>query len=96
MPLENKIKQRLISRIRKEWHWSKEKKECLKKAEYNESYKCALCQSYFEKKQVQVDHIIPVVDPDKGFQGFDIYLRRMFCKVGNLRCLCKPCHKDRA
>jgi 5-methylcytosine-specific restriction endonuclease McrA len=92
--IDSKLKQRLISRIRREWHWSKQKKDALKAAECDEGYTCALCDGLFPKKQVQVDHINPVVDPDVGFQGFDVYLERMFCPAENLRILCKECHVE--
>lgn len=44
------------------------------------------------KKNVFVDHIKPAVDPEKGFEGFDKYIERMFCEKDNLQVLCGPCH----
>ena len=55
-------------------------------------YKCAICDASFIAKDVQVDHINPVV----GYQGFtswDDFIDRLFCESDNLRVLCKPCHK---
>ena len=56
-------------------------------------YKCAKCKKLFVAADVQVDHVQPVVDPKKGFVGWDVYIDRMFCEIENLQVLCKPCHK---
>ena len=55
-------------------------------------YKCAHCRNLFVQKDVQVDHIAPVVDPRIGFEGWDIFIDRMFCEKDNLQVLCKTCH----
>lgn len=39
-----------------------------------------------------VDHIEPVVDPQEGFQGYSIYVERLFCEKANLQVLCHACH----
>lgn len=93
--IDNKLKQKLISRIRREWYWSDLRKNALSAAKYNNSYQCQECQIFFPKNGVQVDHHDPVVDPEKGFQGFDKYISRMFCSIKNLRVLCKGCHKEK-
>jgi 5-methylcytosine-specific restriction endonuclease McrA len=56
-------------------------------------YKCAKCKKLFVAADVQVDHVQPVVDPKKGFVGWDVYIDRMFCEIENLQVMCKPCHK---
>lgn len=56
-------------------------------------HKCAACSSDFPQKEVQVDHIKPVVDPVKGFTTFDDYIVRMFCGPEGLQILCTECHK---
>ena len=58
-------------------------------------YKCASCSGFFVAKEVQVDHIEPVVDPDDGFVNFIVFIDRLFCEAENLQVLCKPCHKDK-
>lgn len=55
-------------------------------------YKCAHCRKLFVQKDVQVDHIDPVVAPHVGFEGWDIFIDRMFCEKNNLQVLCKTCH----
>ena len=61
-----------------------------------EYYKCAGCDGEFVKKDVQVDHVLPVVDPVDGFQGWDVYITRMFCPVENLQVLCRNCHSKKS
>ena len=41
---------------------------------------------------IQVDHIIPVVDPNKGFETWDVFVERLYCDQDNLQAICKPCH----
>jgi 5-methylcytosine-specific restriction endonuclease McrA len=56
-------------------------------------YKCAKCKKHFVATDVQVDHVLPVVDPKVGFIGWDSFIDRIFCEIENLQVLCKPCHK---
>jgi len=56
-------------------------------------YRCARCLGEFTSTNVEVDHIQPVVDPEKGFKDWNTFIRRLFCDEKNLQVLCKPCHK---
>lgn len=56
-------------------------------------FQCAECKGEFPSSQIQIDHIDPVVDPEKGFEGWDVMVERMFCDSEGLQVLCKPCHK---
>ena len=44
---------------------------------------------------MHIDHIDPVVDPERGFVDWDIYIARLFCSAENLQLLCEPCHKTK-
>ena len=57
-----------------------------------EHHKCASCHEAFPAKEIQVDHIVPVVDPKVGFVDWDTFISRLFCNKENLQVLCKPCH----
>lgn len=83
----------IIGALRKIWRWSRERRVCLANAEGDDGYKCAECKKSFIKKEVAVDHIDPVVDPEKGWQGFDDFITRLWCKADGLQVLCKGCHK---
>lgn len=57
-------------------------------------YRCEGCKKTFKRENLAVDHTDPVVDPDKGFEGYDKYIERMFCNSSELKVLCKDkCHK---
>jgi 5-methylcytosine-specific restriction endonuclease McrA len=56
-------------------------------------YKCATCNEIFGRKDIQVDHIEPVVDPKVGFVDWETFIQRLFCPASGLQVLCKPCHK---
>ena len=55
-------------------------------------YKCAACSELFKAVDVQVDHIDPVVSVEKGFEGWNVYIERMFCEADGYQVLCKTCH----
>jgi 5-methylcytosine-specific restriction enzyme A len=57
------------------WFWVR--KDVLKR----DKYKCSICKKRFRKKELDVDHIIPVRI------GGDLFDKN------NLRTLCKICHK---
>jgi len=61
------------------------------------SHKVSL--SITEKKakvnNVFVDHIDPVIDPEKGFESWDRVIERMFCETEGLQVLCRACHKEK-
>lgn len=55
-------------------------------------YKCAKCKKEFLQKDVEVDHINPVVCPKEGFTTWDNFVNRLFCSKENLQVLCVNCH----
>lgn len=58
-------------------------------------YKCNACKKSFPTSEVQVDHIIEVVDPETGFVDWNTYIPRLFCSKENFQILCKPCHSKK-
>ncbi len=69
-----------------------EKKINRKTGRMAQHFRCQLCGEEFTQKDMEVDHIKPVVDPVKGFQTWDIFIDRLFCEANNLQAICKPCH----
>jgi 5-methylcytosine-specific restriction endonuclease McrA len=57
-----------------------------------EFYECASCKNLFVAKEVEVNHIVPVI-PVTGFKSWDDTIELMFCEQDGLEVLCKPCHK---
>lgn len=82
--------------------WEAKKEACVGREHNKKSgrlalhYKCASCKKHFLGTEVEVDHIIPVVDPFTGFTTWDDYINRLFCSADNLQVLCKPCHKKKS
>lgn len=60
------------------------------------AYECEKCHNIYPKKEVQLDHIIPVVDPLKGFTTWDDYIERMFVSDGGWMVLCISCHEEKS
>lgn len=58
-------------------------------------YRCIACNDDYPAKDVQVDHIKPIVDPKKGFQTWDLFIANLFCEKDNLQILCKTCHTEK-
>lgn len=68
-------------------------------------YECAECKQHVpftvkegrkRVKNIFVDHIEPIVDPEKGFEGFDMFVERLFCEEDNLQVLCGACHDEKS
>lgn len=58
-------------------------------------YKCNACNNLFPAKEVQVDHINPIIDPAVGFTSWDDVINNMFCEKENLQVLCLACHQEK-
>ena len=73
--------------------WAAEKRSKLER----NTYYCECCGIILTKKESQMDHVLPVVDPNTGFNGFDEMIDRMFpsTEFGWQR-LCKPCHAEKS
>lgn len=56
-------------------------------------YKCAKCGGIFKKKETNMDHLNPVINPVVGWIGFDNYIERLFAEQSGWQRLCKEkCH----
>lgn len=73
-----------------------EKKINSKTGRMAQHYLCTKCKKEFTSKDVQVDHVEPVVDPKQGFTSWDNYIERLFCPKENLQVLCKTCHSKKS
>ena len=69
-----------------------EKKINVKTGRMAQHFRCEICAGEFTQKDMEVDHIQPVVDPKKGFVSWDVFINRLFCEAENLQAICKPCH----
>lgn len=94
---EGQFKSFIISLLRKGTYKWRPRNEALKLAKVGQDgraflYKCSHCGGIFKRKEIQIDHIDPVVDLDKGFTTWDEYIARMFCDISGFQILCTGCH----
>ena len=82
-----------LKKVRRERPWHRQDGTVAKRPRVE--YLCHSCNDWFMGKDVQVDHAIPVVDPIKGFDSWDVFVDRLFCDPSNLNVLCKSCHKKK-
>jgi len=47
----------------------------------------------YKMKNALVDHIEPVIDPAKGFEGWSKAIKRMFLEEDGYQLLCHECHQ---
>lgn len=73
-----------------------EKKTNVKTGRLAQHYECAECRNDFPATGVNVDHLIPVCDPEKGFEDWNTYIPRLFCEKANLQVLCSDCHSKKS
>lgn len=58
-------------------------------------YTCSECNKMFMRKHIAVDHIDPVIPIDSEFNGWDEFVKRLFCDKSNLQVLCSYFIKDK-
>lgn len=93
--MDNKLKYFIIHALRRcSYRW-RPRGEAKAAARISRGiYVCNICKEQFRDKEVQVDHIIPVVSTE-GFTTFDEYIERMFPQIDGFQVVCKPCHKEK-
>jgi 5-methylcytosine-specific restriction endonuclease McrA len=96
--------------ISKIWRWSPARRAALAAASVGTGKRCAICKEVIEpgtkvnkrkKKRkfsgVEVDHIVPVVDPATGQISWDDYItRKLNVTPADLQVLCVSCHKEKS
>lgn len=55
-------------------------------------YQCESCKGSFGPKEINKDHIEPVIPVDTGFQNWDQTIERMLVKSNGYQILCLTCH----
>lgn len=53
---------------------------------------CQVCGEWVSSSKIAVDHIIPVVSVDDGFQDWNEFVDRLWCEKANLQRICSTCH----
>lgn len=56
---------------------------------------CQVCNSWVSTSKMSVDHIIPVVSVEDGFQDWNDFVNRLWCDKSNLQRICDTCHDQK-
>jgi 5-methylcytosine-specific restriction endonuclease McrA len=59
-------------------------------------YQCAHCQQLFGPKEVERDHVDPVIDPATGFVDWNTWFARLDCPTEGFQILCITCHDKKS
>ena len=76
-------------------HQSREKQPVGIKGKDVYVYPCQRCGAYLRPKELKLDHIVPVIDPGRGFITWDSFIERLFCEPDGFQVLCSTCHKKK-
>lgn len=60
--------------------------------EYKTMMKCYICEQTYDRSEIQVDHIVPVVDIKTTKIDWNEFVYGLFCDQSNLGVCCKSCH----
>lgn len=96
---EKQLKGWLVNKLRRISYQWPPRKVVLKKARVSRGkYRCAHCvdegtDTLYGPKEINVDHILCVVDPEIGFVDWNTYISRLFCSEDNWQILCKHHHQ---
>lgn len=94
--IDDELKKFAVQALRRaSYRWPNRSKALFNARVSRGLYECAHCKLQFKKKEVQLDHILPVVDIKDGFIDFDTFIKRLFCSVDNFAVLCKQCHSNK-
>jgi hypothetical protein len=92
------LKQFIIQTLRRASYRYPARNAVLKKARVSRGqYECIKCGpgKTYDRHSISVDHLNPVVDPEKGFTTFDEYISRMFCEESGFQVLCDEHHTEK-
>ena len=93
---ESRYKSFICSALRSASNRWSPKYSCKKNARVSRNvYLCSSCNKTVGSNSIRVDHINPVVDPIKGFCGWDQYIARLFVESDGFRAICETCHSQK-
>lgn len=58
-------------------------------------YTCESCKGAFGPKEIERDHIVPVISVETGFTNWEDYINRLFVKSDQIQILCVTCHEQK-
>jgi len=90
----NKAELACCRALRLVWYRSPPYWEAMRRVKIESNqYRCEGCKGIFKLREVQVDHIEPVVSVKTGWRGLAEFAFRLFCPASGLQVLCEDkCH----
>lgn len=58
-------------------------------------YRCRFCNNFVHTSEKKLDHVVPVVDPVAGHEGWDKYSDRLLVHTRGWQVLCTVCHNGK-
>lgn len=58
-------------------------------------YECSSCKGAFGPKDINLDHVQPVIDVERGFTDWNDFINRLFVKTEGFQVLCETCHTNK-
>jgi 5-methylcytosine-specific restriction endonuclease McrA len=58
-------------------------------------YECSQCKEIVGQKEIQIDHIDPVIGVE-GWVDWNTYIERLFVEESQLQAICKKCHTEKS
>ena len=88
-----KLKRFLIPVLRRKSLWWTARQEAKREARVDRGfYKCKNCQQLFGPKEIQMDHVRPVINVKTSWTNWDDYIHSLLCDKENFAALCISCH----
>ena len=53
---------------------------------------CEVCNTWVGSTKIVVDHMLPVISVEDGFQDWNEFMERLWCDRSNLQRICSSCH----
>lgn len=88
----------IINTLRRASYRWPSRSAAMKKAHVGRNqYVCAICgpDKIHTRQDIALDHIVPVVDPEKGFTTWDDFIERLFCDEDGWQVLCHEHHDEK-
>jgi 5-methylcytosine-specific restriction endonuclease McrA len=91
--MDNRKKAYVIQILRRaSYKWKPRYQVLVKSRVGRGQYKCNICSSIVGRKDIQMDHVNPVI-PTTGWPGWEEYIDRLLAdKESDWQAICRTCH----
>lgn len=94
--MDNRVKGFALQALRRASLRWKPRGDALRAAKVDKGkYTCNICKEIHRHKDIQLDHILPVV-PVTGWDSLDAVAERLLCWQDGYQVLCRVCHTKKS